>query len=281
MADFKVAVPPRAEATATTRERLKQVILARFPVRVHLSLILAGCFASGLLATTLLHRAGVDAMLIRYPLALLVAYGAFLLGIRMWLYYAGYGRALESRTGNAVRNRTGDGLDWFNGTAGSWGSSGSSGAESSALGGGGGSGGAGASASFDAPSGTQSSLGLLGSSGGSSSSSGSGVDLDIDGGDGFMVLVALLALLATVFAAAIYLIYAAPTILADAAFAAMLSAGLIRSVKRIGDSGWVGSVVSDTWVAFAGILVLTVIFAAVARHYYPDAHTLREVWSRF
>jgi hypothetical protein len=82
-------------------------------------------------------------------------------------------------------------------------------------------------------------------------------------------------------AAAIYLIYAAPTILADAAFAAMLSAGLIRSVRRIGDSGWVASVVSDTWMAFAGVLILTVIFAAVARHYYPDAHTLREVWRRF
>ena len=281
MADSKVAVQPGAEAPATTRERLKQVILARFPVRAHLSLILAGCFASGLLATTLLHWAGVNSMLIRYPLALLVAYGAFLVGIRMWLYYAGYGRALESHTGNAARDRAGDGLDWFNGVGGSWGSSGSSGGGSSALGGGGGAGGGGASASFDAPTGTQSSLGLFSSVGGSSSSGGSGGDLDIDGGDGFMVLVALLALLATVFAAAIYLIYAAPTILADAAFAAMLSAGLIRSTKRIGDSGWMGSVVSDTWMAFAGVLVLTVIFAAVAAHYYPDAHTLREVWRKF
>ena len=281
MADTNVESPPRGDAPATTRERIKQVILVRFPVRVHLSLILAGCFASGLLATTLLHWAGVDAMLIRYPLALLVAYGAFLLGIRMWLYYAGYGRPLESRTGNSVRNRAGDGLDWFNGIGGSWGSPGSSGGGSSALDGGGASGGGGASASFDAPAGTQSTLGLFGSGGGSSSSSGGGVDLDIDGGDGFMVLVALLALLATVFAAAIYLIYAAPTILADAAFAAMLSAGLVRSVRRIGDSGWVGSVVSDTWVAFAGVLVLTVIFALVARHYYPDAHTLREVWRSF
>lgn len=281
MADSKVEVPPRAENPATARERLKRAILARFPVRAHLSLILAGCFASGLLATTLMHKAGVDAMLIRYPLALLVAYGAFLLGIRMWLYYAGYGRALAGGTGSAVRNRGGNGLDWFNGTGGWFGSPGSIGGGASALGGGGQSGGAGASASFDAPAESTSSLGLMSSGSGSSSSGGSGVDLDVDGGDGFMVVVALLALLASLFAAAIYVIYAAPTILADAAFAAMLSAGLVRSVRRIGDSGWVGSVIADTWVAFAGVLVLTIIFAAVARHYYPDAHTLREVWRRF
>jgi hypothetical protein len=39
----------------------------------------------------------------------------------------------------------------------------------------------------------------------------------------------------------------------------------------------VGSVLRDTWIPFVAVLALTLVFAAVAHHYHPDAHTLREI----
>jgi hypothetical protein len=237
------------EPQPQSADALRKSISARFAVRLHCVLILCASFGVGVLVTWLLLVAGVHAMWMRYAFALLAAYLAFLFGVRIWLWYAGFERRmLPSRRSNLLDN-----LDVPDAV-------GSGGSRSSEVfrGAGGRFGGAGASFKF-------------GDSAGSS-----GVDVGDDG----WVLLLLLALLLALSGSVVWLIYAAPTILADAAFAALLSAGLVRSAKHIASGGWVASVVGHTWIAFAIVFVLALAFALVAQHRFPDAHTLAEVLHR-
>lgn len=255
-------------SSVTTPDKLRKSILAHFAVRLHICLILTACFIVGLIITKLLLLAGVHQMWIRYAVALFMAYVAFLCGVWIWLRYAGFERRiLPSR-----RSSLADAANSIN-FGGSGGSSGGGGG-SIFRGSGGSSGGGGASASFgEASSGHSSSPMFALSSHGGSSSGGGGFDFGDDG----WVIVALIALLAAVFGAVVWIVYAAPTILADAAFAGMLSGGLVRSTRHIASGGWVESVLGHTWLAFAVVFVLAMVFAFLAQRHFPDAHTLVDV----
>ena len=263
----------------------RQQVTARYAVRLHVALILAACFLVGLGVTKLLLVAGVGTMWLRYAVALCMAYLAFLLGVRLWLRYAGYDRRiLPSRSRSML-----DGADLPSFGGGGGGGSGGGSGEVVRLpgfrGGGGGSGGGGASARFgDGALGGESSssqaLALSPAQSGSPSGSGHGSGGGIDFGDDGWVLLLLVALAAAVFGAVAWIIYAAPAILADAAFAGMLSAGLVRSTRHIASGGWVASVVGHTWLAFAAVFVLAIAFAVVAQDHYPDARTLGDVVRR-
>lgn len=256
-------------ADPTTPEALRRSIVARFAVRAHVALILMACFAVGLGTTKLLLMAGVETMWFRYAFALFIAYLAFLLCVRVWLRYAGFDRRiLPSRRHDFDGSADAVGIDI--GSPG--GGSGGSGADLAFRAGGGGSGGGGASAGYEG--GPSYSFAGKGSS--SSGGSWGGIDLGDDG----WVLVLLVALLAAVFGAVVWILYAAPTILADAAFAGMLSAGLVRSTRHIASGGWVASVVGHTWFAFAVVVVLAIAFAVVAQNNFPEARTLLEVVRR-
>lgn len=267
------AKPQTAAGDHATPEQLRQTIGARFAVRFHVALILAACFAVGLGATKLLLMAGVDTMWVRYAVALGLAYGAFLLGVRIWLRYAGFDRRIMPSRRRHVLDDGGL-LDLGGG--------GRSVDLPVFRGGGGGSGGGGASAHFGGGGAlageTSPSSALAMSSQGHSASGGGGFSLDF--GDDGWVLLALIAVAAALFGAVVWTIYAAPTILADAAFAGMLSAGLVRSTRRIAGSGWIGSVIGHTWLAFAAVFVLAVVFALVAQAHFPDARTLADVVRR-
>jgi hypothetical protein len=257
---------------------VRKAIVARYACRLHVALILGACFIVGLLVTKALLIAGVHAMWIRYSLALVAAYLIFLLGVRIWLRLAGFDQpVLPSRRRSYLPD-----VDIGN-------VGGSGGGNSIRVpifrGGGGGSGGGGATANFGGSSlasgPTPDSPALaLGSGGRSSSSGGGGGGFGIDFGDDGWVLLALIALVAAIFGGVVFLIYAAPTILADAAFAGLLSAGLVRSTRHITSGGWISSVVGHTWFAFAIVLVLALIFAIVAQHRFPDAHSLVDVLRR-
>jgi hypothetical protein len=268
--------PPPAAGDSATPEELRQSIGTRFAVRFHVALILAACFAVGLGVTKLLLMAGVGTMWIRYAVALGFAYCAFLLGVRIWLRYAGFDRRiLPSRRRNVLDD--GRLLD-FGGSGG-----GGKGVDLPVFrGGGGGSGGGGASAHFGGGGAlageTSPSSALAASSQRPSSSGGSGFSLDF--GDDGWVLLALIAIAAALFGAVVWTIYAAPTILADAAFAGMLSAGLVRSTRRMATGGWMGSVVGHTWLAFAAVFVLALVFALVAQNRFPEARTVADVVRR-
>jgi hypothetical protein len=260
--------PPEAVA-------LEKKLVSEHAVRLHLGCILVACFGAGLVVTKLMLLAGVHAMWIRYALANVAGYATFLLGIRLWLAWMGYGPKPALSFGNS-----GGGSSGSSSSGGSWSWGGGKGGGSGFGGGGGGSGGGGASASFAESSGSGvRGVGFIPVSthAGASSGGKSGGGFSLDGdGDG-IVLVLLIALVAAVFGAAAYVIYAAPTILSDAAFAALLSGGLVRSARRMSSDGWVGSVIHDTRWPFLIVFATALAFALAAQHYYPDAQTIRDV----
>ncbi len=247
-------------------DALRERIVRMHPVRLHCALILVACFGAGLLATKLLLMAGIETMWIRYAIALGVAYAVFLLGVRIWLRYAGFDVHVLPRRregGYDVPDLLPDNVT-IRGPADIF------------RGGGGRSGGGGASMRFDAGTASEAKArAVFGTSASSSSSStGGGWGLDLDDG---LVLLALIAVALAVSGAVIYLIWAAPTILAEAAFAALLSAGLVRSTRRIAAGDWMTSVIGNTWVAFGVVSIFAIGFAVYAQHVYPDARTLADV----
>jgi hypothetical protein len=223
-------------------------------------------------------QAGVGSMLVRYPIAIAVAYGTFLLGVWLWLQYAGVGDAQERRPGDSLVD--GAGLPDIP-IGGSRGGGGSGGGFS---GKGGGFDGGGASGSWveGGPRGAMSSPQLnaealasaSGSDASSSGGSGSGFDLDL-GDDLGMVILGLLLVLA-VLAASGYLVWAAPDILTEAAFGAMLAGGLARRSKHEDAAGWVAGVMKKTWWPFAIVLALALGFAGYAAKHHPQAETFRQ-----
>jgi hypothetical protein len=84
------------------RDRLRHSLAARFLLRFHVSLFLAGSVATGWIVDRLLLGAGWQAMLWRYPLAIAAAYLAFLGGVAAWLRYSGIREYLDRRNAAAL-----------------------------------------------------------------------------------------------------------------------------------------------------------------------------------
>ncbi|HYT98442.1 MAG TPA: hypothetical protein VEO36_14060 [Casimicrobiaceae bacterium] len=94
----------------------------------------------------------------------------------------------------------------------------------------------------------------------------------------FAVLgIALLALLAVIGGGVVFLIVSAPHMLADAAFSALLAGGLAKSIRRIDEGDWEGSVLRSTWKPLAIVALVTVVAGIVAQMAAPGARTLGEV----
>jgi hypothetical protein len=235
-----------------------------------MTLMLGAVAISGVGASKLLLELDISWMLIRYPIAVCVAYGIFFLSIKVWLWYIGLGSRKKDEDEEDEFDEDFD-LDQ---ESTDFSSPESSGVEPHWTDSGGGS----PTESWDAAL-------YEGSSTSSSPSSGSGFDFlpDLDSGDeGCGVVILLLALLGLllfgVFGAGIFLIYQSPVILAEAAFQAALSLGLINAAKRIEYGDWTGSVFKATWIPFAAVLALAVGFGWAAQHYCPAATKAAEIF---
>lgn len=256
------------------KKRLAGMLGKRFFLRFHLSLILGFSFAVGLLATKLLLLAGLESLLIRWSLAVLFAYAGFLIGVRVWLAYIGLGRQFgDGDNGFDFPNAD------FSGSGSSNGSTGASFVPEFSTGGGG-FGGGGASGDF---------VGAGVVDGGNVSLSGASsgiklpdvdIDLDVGGGDdgclAVLLLMVIAAVLLAVFGIGFYLVWQAPSLLAEAAFEAALAAGLIKSTRRITDPGWVGGAMKASWLPLLGIMALTALLAFIVETFVPEARTLLE-----
>ncbi|MFZ4538277.1 hypothetical protein [Propionivibrio sp.] len=265
------------ESEETSKKRLAGWLVQRFFVRFHISLILAFAVGVGLLATRGLFSLGLETMHWRWPLAMLAAYAAFLLGVRLWLAYVGLGRYLEREEEPAI-----DVHDLgFSGSGGDSGGVPCFGDGSrlvlDEVGGGGSFGGGGASGDFSD---------LAGSDLGNLSDSGSGIslpdiDLDVGGADEgclpVVILVLVLALLAVVLGVGFYIVWQAPFMLAEVAFEAAMAAGLIRSARKVDDPGWIGGALSASWKPFLLIFLFSLIVAALAEKFAPQARTLPQI----
>jgi hypothetical protein len=234
-----------------------------------MTLMLAALGASGMLISKVLLEMGVRSMLERYLIAVVLSYALFFLFIRLWLMYVSPAkprpRSRSVDVGNAID--IGD-LSVDVGSA-------SSVAGDQALGGGGDFGGGGATDLWGGD--TESPIMSTPSTGGRSSGGLGGFDFDLDEG---IVLIALALLLLVIFGAGAYLVYAAPEILSEAAFQALLAAGLIKASKKMDRRGWMGSVLKATWVPFIIVLVMTGIFGLVAQTYYPHAARLADIFKK-
>jgi len=277
-----------------TRDSLKKFIGRRYNTRVHMSLILAACGLSSMLASWFMLHFGIHSMLVRYPVAISLSYATFLIGVWTWLRATGLieGRA-PGDASNSGKKGKGSWFD-FGGSGGSWSSSGGGGG-----GGGGGSiggiargggsfDGGGASASFAEArvpvaipmmQANAADANVVKSPGSSSSSSwGSKAGGIFDGidGDGVVLLILAVALIGVVLITSGYLIWCAPDVLTEAAFGAALTGTLSRSAREHAGGGWVAGVVKKTWWPFALVLVAAMAFAGWSAAHYPQASTFRE-----
>jgi hypothetical protein len=251
------------------REALERSLTGRFWLRFHATLIVAGTFGTSFLASFLLLRAGLDAVLPRWLLAVAIGYGAFFVLVRFWLAYTGIrGLVPTGDGGKASASTSGGGVD-LRLPEGPW------------KGAGGRFGGAGATADFASPSAVPlADLGASGvSSGAAEEASGAFANgVDVDDAAPLVLGLIVLALVALALGSAIAFIWMAPDLLSDAAFAALLSSGALPGLARAGSSDWHGTLFAATWQPLLGIVVVVIVAAFALWNWFPHARTLGEAW---
>ncbi len=258
------------------------ILKERLCLRFHMSLILISTALTGLLASKILLIAHVDNIVIRYPVAVIVSYLIFFAFMKLWLTYVtsssvrkSYGTGdAAADTLNSIPDFAGDSLTSHGMFPG---------------GGGGMSGGGGASGSFDGIT-AHADVGVHDVLADTAAHAGHGIGnaiSDVAGDtasglaeEGGFVLVILGILLATVFGAGLYLVYDAPLILSEAVFDFILAASLIKSMRKIDDPDWKGSVLRTTWKPFVIALLISFFGAYILHANYPGAHKLSEIIRR-
>lgn len=260
----------------TPHARVKRHLVQRLYVRFHMFLILGTAGMSGMLVSWLLLKLGVSQMLIRFPIAILCAYGMFLLCVALWLRYVARVKREPAQSSSLDGGDVLDAADLVDAVGDLPGSVGSGGR---VAGSGGNFGGGGASGAWSEPMPQQ---GFIAQPGGTSTG-GKGFDFDFSfdlDGEGLVVLVLAIAVIVAIACASGYLIWFAPDILAEAVVGAALAGSLARSARREDAGGWVMGVVKKTWWPFAIVLVLSVVFAGYAQSAYPGVKTAKEALSR-
>jgi hypothetical protein len=229
-----------------------QLTLPRF----QMSVILLFTGFVGFLSSFLLLQIGVFKMWLRYPLAILSAYVAFLLLLRLWLAIQRYQNSLDfdlpidvGSSGTTSSNADfsfGGGGDFSGGGAGgSWGESVSS---------------------------STSSI----SDGANSVLDGVGFDFDLE--EFGLIILAIVALIGGVLAS-LYIVYIAPVFLAEILVDGIVLGGLYKRVRHIDRKHWLQTAVRKTLLpAILCVLFFGVIGGAL-QMLEPEAKSIGEVWS--
>lgn len=192
-------------------------------------------------------------MWLRYPVAILTAYGVFLVLLGLWLWLQRHSlrdpdlSSLDFTPPNT--SSPGETLDF----------------------GGGDTGGAGAGGSWDQSFSSPAS----GSSGGSVSPD---VGFDLDLGEGCLIVIALLALVGGL-VASFYVIYIAPALLAEILVDGALLAGLYRRVKHIETGNWLQTAVRRTILPAILAAVFFTVAGVALQKAVPTAQSIGDVWN--
>lgn len=96
---------------------------------------------------------------------------------------------------------------------------------------------------------------------------------DFDEGAVILVVVGALALIS---GSALYVVYSAPEILFEAAFETILVAGLFRRGKKVQAEGWTYSIFKRTWLPFAVVLLMALLFGFTIQNRCPGATSFHE-----
>ncbi len=271
--------------------RVRRALMERGAPRLQMSFIVVATGTSGLAASILLREFGVRHMGLRYGLAVACSYGAFLALLGTWLHWQ-RARAHAGKRSIFSRIRSLDvSLDLGGGSGrasggGGWGRIVRGGGVRRWSGGGGDSGGAGASAFVDMPPTTPS---LDPSALGPPPPAGSGVEGGIGNKisdaashaldtDEVVAIVVTVAAVLSALVAAVYVVYAAPMLLADVLVDGAVSAGLYRRLRRAEGHTWWQGAIQRTAVPAAVVLVTFVAAGFVIHRAWPDAVTLLDAW---
>ncbi|HEX8457628.1 MAG TPA: hypothetical protein VF656_10045 [Pyrinomonadaceae bacterium] len=273
---------PKGEAARDERgraiERVRRRLARAGRPRLLVSFLLALTGASGFLISAALLRLGLTQMSVRYPLAVISAYGVFLLLLRLWL-------ALQRRRSD------GDGSDWTmdigDGLPHLFDAGASAGREAAraTFGGAGDFGGAGAGGGWTGGM----SSGMSGdASGGVSGGGGSSVldslpglpDIDLDVDDGcFWIIIPVAAILGVLFVM-FYVVYIAPVFLAEILVDALLVAGLYKRLKGVEPRHWLRSCVRRTLLPAVLATALFIAAGYLMERVAPDARSIGEFWQQ-
>jgi len=220
--------------------------------RLQMALIVLLTGGAGFLASHALRLVGLDSMLLRYPLAVLLAYAVFLL--LMWLW---------------IRWRWDAVADGAAEIAGNGGCGGSSPRAGPSWGGSGGhSGGGGASASW-----AEASTPSIADADGASL-------LEVADGEAGLPLLAVLGLIAlvvTVLLASVWVVWSAPVLMAELLVDAAIVGGLYRRMQGMGAQGWWRLCLSHTFWPLLGLVVLFAALGWGAQQLAPEAVSLMQV----
>jgi hypothetical protein len=245
----------RHELIARVRARL----VRNGAPRVQLGAIVALCGCAALISSIVGLRLGLDAMALRYPLAVVCGYVTFLLLIRSWI---GWQRRCKTSTGHPdLAADLASHLDFVDVTLPAK-MPVPSGPSLFAAGRSGGAGGGAqwTSAFSSAPSG-----------GPSSASTGAGVSLDLE--ELWFVVVAVACALGGVIAIA-YVIYAAPLLLAEVALDAAVVSAVYRRMRREDASHWCVTVVKHTWLPVLALVIFAAIGGYALQRLVPEARSI-------
>ncbi len=233
-------------------EKLRSIF---FP-RLQMAVVLAVTGAVGFLTSLALLRLGISRLWLRYPLAIIAAYLAFLGLLYLWISFYRKRDDLDLLSDLDVP------IDAGIGTSGS-------GGDADIFTGGGSFGGGGAGGAWEGGSSAPASFT------GGSSLEGVGVDLDME--ELGLVLVGLVLLIGGV-VASLYVVYIAPVLLAEILVDALLVGGLYRRVKKLERRHWLETAVRRTWLPAALCATAFGIAGYLFQMVFPEAHTLGEVW---
>lgn len=248
--------------------RLERRIAHDYFVRFHMSVILIAVISSGVLASKCLMILGVS-LRFRYPIAVLASYLVFLGLVRVWIWYV----SVRSAAGFQLANLDFGGGSGSGGSFGFGGGSGGSGSGGGFSGfGGGSSGGGGASSSWEG----NDAAALVSQPSPAPSGSHWLPDLDLGDDDGWLVIVLLIALVACILGGGVYLVYAAPHILPEAACQVVL-AGTLTRVSKEQHHDWMAGVIRSTWIPFVIVLLMAGVLGWQAHRYCPMAPRLIDV----
>jgi hypothetical protein len=226
-------------------ERVRRRLLAHGWPRLEMLLTILVTGAVGFVTSLGLLIYDVRTIWLRYGIAVVVAYGAFLLMLWAWLR-SGHAEEPELDAWDAydLADAAGDAVDSLRGFSG----------------GGGEFGGAGASSTFDAP-----------------TVKGASASLDLDLDDLFWVVLVLAALGSALLAVG-WVVWTAPALLAELAVDAALVAGLYRRLRRSSGGHWLGTAVGRTWIPFTVVFVTVVAAGWLFQVRYPEADSIGDVW---
>lgn len=234
-------------------ERVRQRLLRKGLPRLQITLILSLTAFAGFVTSFLLLTSGVLQMWVRYPIAIAVAYFVFLILLAFWVW-------LHRR--NAEVDLPLDALDVVTDLP-------SGHAHETGFGGGGDFGGGGSGGIV------QSTLSSSPANASSVTSSGSVFDLDLDAG--WLIVVAIVAILGGI-VASFYVIYIAPALLAEILIDGALIVGLYKRVKPIEQRHWLRAAVRRTVVPALLVALCFTIAGYSLQAAIPEAHSIGEAW---